>query len=64
MQAHGRHIMLNCEGEGCAPPVTVEGLCAFLADRLDSSQLGKYTVLSAGDVLTAIEDYEKGVRHV
>jgi len=61
MNVHGRHIMINCVGEGKEPLVSERGLCEFVAFRIgcdDTDQI----VLLGREILMAIEAYEGGER--
>ena len=58
MKAHGRHIMINCVGEGDEPPVSVTGFAVYLAHYLREHHL----FVDPKEVLAAIRSYESGER--
>ena len=60
MDAQGRHIWINCEGEGNEPPVSVEGLAEFVAAYLRREY--RMVSISHKDVAAAISAYENGER--
>jgi hypothetical protein len=58
MDAHGRHIMINCVGEGDNPPVSVMAFAEYLARRVREMESPVMRV----DILAFILDYEAGER--
>jgi hypothetical protein len=53
MDAYGRHIMINCVGEGNDPPVSIDSFVVYLAERLN---------VRWQDVEDALHEYEAGAR--
>lgn len=66
MDAQGRHLMINCEGEGLTPPVSADGLCEFVAKFLSEKLRHDYMQdgldVSAYEISDAIAAYERGER--
>lgn len=61
MNVNGRHIMINCEGEGQFPPVSVKLFCEYLVDYLKKDRT-MVSSISPELVVEAIQAFERGER--
>lgn len=60
MNVHGRHLMINCEGEGQTPPVSIETFCEYLANSVEHA--ANFNTITPKYIKDAVERYERGER--
>ncbi len=60
MDVNGRHILINCAGEGDEPPVSVDSLCDYISHRFGGSAAAQEAM--AAEICAYIEEYEGGAR--